>query len=91
MTAINEDLVDSFLSVSPLPGAAAPALTLIVNDSAVLVSARWLHDGACAAGERCGLRDLHAMDVYERPVRLMLAAMVEASAEATRQESWTAG
>ena len=48
--------------------------------------ARRLHDGACLHGDDCGLRDFHAMDIYETDVRAMLTAMVQASAEADSLE-----
>ena len=57
----------------------APVLTVTVNDHALLTIARQLHDGACLHGNGCGLQDFHAMDVYETDVRIMLAAMVQAS------------
>ncbi len=88
MTATMNDLLgDDSLAALPTPsicpaqGFTAPVLNVTVNDQAVLAIARQLHDGACLHGTGCGLRDFHAMDVYEPDVRVMLAAMVRATNE----------
>ncbi|MFE4542898.1 hypothetical protein [Arthrobacter sp. NPDC056727] len=92
MTATINDLIDDPFADLPRPGIcpaeqfAAPVLTVRVNDGAVLAIARRLHDGACLHGDGCGLRDFHAMDVYETDVRVMLAAMVQAGREAEGSE-----
>jgi hypothetical protein len=88
MTATINDLIDDPFADLPRPGTCpaqefvAPVLTVRVNDRAVLEIARRLHDGACMHGDGCGLRDFHAMDVHETDVRVMLAAMAQASDEA---------
>ena len=87
MTATMNDLVDDSFADLPARGNCpakdfvAPVLTVTVNDQAVLAIARRLHDGACLKGRGCGLRDFHAMHVYETDVRVMLAAMVQAGAD----------
>lgn len=93
MTAMLNDLLggDSLAdlqtpSICPAQGFTAPVLNVTVNDQAVLAIARQLHDGACLHGTGCGLRDFHAMDVYEPDVRVMLAAMVRAPNEIDNPE-----
>ncbi len=93
MTATMNDLLgdDSLAhlpmpSVCPAPDVTAPVLNVTVNNHAVLIIARQMHDGACLHGNGCGLRDFHAMDVYETDVRIMLAAMVQASNETGNAE-----
>ena len=92
MTATINDLIgDSFADLPrprtcPAEDLASPVLTITVNDQAVLAVARQLHDGACMHGHSCELRDFHAMDIYETDVRVMLAAMVAASAEVDNPE-----
>lgn len=92
MTAtINDPIDDSFADLPrpqtcPAEDFAVPVVTVTVNDQAVLSIARRLHDRACLHGGDCGLRDFHAMDIYETDVRVILAAMVQASAEADSQE-----
>ena len=92
MTAILNDLIDDPFDDVPSPGtcpaedSTAPVLTVTVNDQAVLAIARRLHDGTCVRGDGCGLRDFHALDVYETDVRVMLAAMVHVGNEADRPD-----
>lgn len=92
MTATINDLIDDPFAdlprrrTCPAEDFAAPVLTVTVNDAAVLAIARRLHDGACLHAYGCGLRDFHAMDVYETDVRVMLAAMVQASGETDGSE-----
>lgn len=92
MTATINDLIDDSFADLPAPRTcpaedfAAPVLTVTVNDQAVLAIARRLHDGVCLRGGGCGLRDFHAMDIYETDIRVMLAAMVQASIEADSPE-----
>jgi hypothetical protein len=92
MTATINDLSDDSFADLPRPRTcptedfAAPVLTVTVNDQAVLTIARRLHDGACLHGDGCGLRDFHAMDIYETDVRVVLAAIVQASTEADSPE-----
>jgi len=92
MTATINDLIDDPFAdlpprrTCPVEDFAAPVLTVTVNDNAVLAIARRLHDGACLDGSGCGLRDFHAMDVYETDVRVMLAAMVQAGGDAGGSE-----
>jgi hypothetical protein len=92
MTATINDLIDDSFADLPRPQTcpaedfAAPVLTVRVNDQAVLAIARRLHDGACLHGDGCGLRDFHAMDVYETDVRVMLAAMVQAGGDSDGPE-----
>lgn len=92
MTATINHLVDDSFADHPGPRTcpaevfAAPVVTVTVSDQAVLGIARRLHDGACLHGSRCELRDFHAMDIYEMDVRVMLAAMVRASAQADSPE-----
>lgn len=84
MTAMMNDLIgDSFADLPaptscPSEDAGAPVLTVTVNDQAVLTIARRLHDGTCLDGQRCELRDFHALDIYEADVKSMLAALVHA-------------
>ena len=88
MTATINDLIGDSFADLPAPRTcpgedfAAPVLTVTVSDEAVLAIARQLHDGTCLHAGGCGLRDFHAMDIYETDVRVMLAAMVQASSEA---------
>jgi hypothetical protein len=92
MPATINDLIDDSFADLPRPQTcpaeefAAPVLTLTVNDHAVLTIARCLHDGVCLHGSGCELRDFHAMDIHETDVRLMLATMVQASAESDSPE-----
>lgn len=92
MTATINDLIDGSFADLPAPRTcpaedfAAPVLTVTVSDEAVLAIARQLHDGTCLHAGGCELRDFHAMDIYETDVRVMLAAMVQASAEAGSPE-----
>jgi hypothetical protein len=92
MTATINDLADGSFEDLPTPRT-CPAvdispvvLTVSVNDQAVLMIARRLHDGACLYGSRCELRDFHALDNYETDIRGMLAAMAQSSAEADSPE-----
>ncbi|MDQ0000817.1 MULTISPECIES: hypothetical protein [Pseudarthrobacter] len=93
MTATMNDLFDddSFAdlpapSTYPDQGFTAPVLNVTVNNDVVVAIARQLHDAACLHGAGCGLRDFHAMDVYETDVRVMLAAMVRAGIETDNRE-----
>lgn len=92
MTATVNDLIDDSFEDFPSPRScstkafAPPVLTVTVDDRAVLTIARRLHDGACLHGNGCGLRDFHAMDVYETDVRVILAAMVQAGTGADGPE-----
>jgi hypothetical protein len=92
MTATINDLIDDPFAdlprrrTCPAGDFAAPVLTVTVNDRTVLSIARRLHDGTCLQGDGCGLRDFHAMDVYEMDVRVMLAAMVQAGTDADGAE-----
>ncbi|WP_314193137.1 hypothetical protein [uncultured Arthrobacter sp.] len=92
MTATINDLIDDSFADLPARGTcpaedfAAPVLTVTVNDQAVLAIARRLHDGACLQGTGCGLRDFHAMDIYETDVRFILAAMVQAGTDGDSPE-----
>jgi len=92
MTAIINDLIDDSFADHPGPRTctaedfAAPVLSVTVNEQAVLAIARRLHDGACLRSAGCELRDFHALDIYETDVRVILAAMVQASAGADTRE-----
>lgn len=93
MTATLNDLIDDSFADHPAPRtcpagdfAAAPVVSVTVNDQAVLAIARRLHDGACLRGASCELRDFHTVDIYETDVRVILAAMVQAGAGADTRE-----
>lgn len=92
MTATINDLLDGSSGDFSTPAShragnlPVPVLTVVVNDGAVLAIARRLHDRTCLYGDGCELRDFHALDVYETDVRVMLAAMVQASAAADTPE-----